>query len=98
MKPERREIERLRRGVVKLKVERDILKAAAYFTKDRHEVWLHREAPDDQAGGMACDALDVLRSGTRFGDRHAFTANCSSAAFPSLNPASPNTSAHRLTS
>lgn len=35
MKPERLEIERLRREVAKLKAERDILKkAAAYFAKD----------------------------------------------------------------
>ena len=35
MKPEQLEIERLRREVIKLKAERDILKkAAAYFAKD----------------------------------------------------------------
>lgn len=35
MKPEQQEIERLRREVVKLKAERDILKkAAAYFAKE----------------------------------------------------------------
>jgi transposase len=35
MKPEQAEIERLRKEVVKLKAERDILKkAAAYFAKD----------------------------------------------------------------
>ena len=35
MKPEQAEIERLRREVLKLKAERDILKkAAAYFAKD----------------------------------------------------------------
>jgi transposase len=35
MKPERLEIERLRREVAKLKAERDILKkAAAYFARD----------------------------------------------------------------
>tara|TARA_R110002020_G_C15844645_1_gene735524 strand:- start:216 stop:329 length:114 start_codon:yes stop_codon:yes gene_type:complete len=35
MKPEPLEIERLRREVVKLKAERDILKkAAAYFARD----------------------------------------------------------------
>jgi len=35
MKPEQAEIERLRREVAKLKMERDILKkAAAYFAKD----------------------------------------------------------------
>jgi transposase len=35
MKPERLEIERLRREVIKLKAERDILKkAAAYFAKE----------------------------------------------------------------
>lgn len=36
MKPEQLEIERLRREVIKLKAERDILKkAAAYFAKDQ---------------------------------------------------------------
>jgi transposase len=35
MKPEQAELERLRREVAKLKMERDILKkAAAYFAKD----------------------------------------------------------------
>jgi transposase len=35
MKPEQQEIERLRREVVKLKAERDILKkTAAYFAKE----------------------------------------------------------------
>ena len=35
MKPEQLEIERLRREVIKLKAERDILKkAAAYFAKE----------------------------------------------------------------
>jgi transposase len=35
MKPEQQEIERLRREVIKLKAERDILKkAAAYFAKE----------------------------------------------------------------
>jgi transposase len=33
MKPEQLEIEQLRRDVIKLKAERDILKAAAYFAK-----------------------------------------------------------------
>ena len=54
MKPEQQEIERLRREVVRLKAERDILKkATAFFAKSRHEVRLHREAPRDLAGGMA---------------------------------------------
>ena len=35
MKPEQQEIDRLRKEVVRLKAERDILKkAAAYFAKD----------------------------------------------------------------
>jgi transposase len=34
MKPEQLEIEKLRREVAKLKAERDILKAAAYFARD----------------------------------------------------------------
>ena len=36
MKPEQAEIERLKREVIRLKAERDILKkAAAYFAKDQ---------------------------------------------------------------
>ena len=34
LKPEQQEIERLRREVNKLKAERDILKAAAYFATE----------------------------------------------------------------
>ena len=53
MKPEQLEIAQLKREVIRLKAERDILKkAAAYFAKNRHEVRLHREAPGDLAGGM----------------------------------------------
>ena len=53
MKPEQLEIARLKREVIKLKAERDILKkAAAYFAKESREVRVHREAPGDLAGGM----------------------------------------------
>ena len=53
MKPEQLEIAQLKREVIKLKAERDILKkAAAYFAKDRREVRFYREAPGDLAGGM----------------------------------------------
>ena len=53
MKPEQPEIARLKREVIKLKAERDILKkAAAYFAKESREVRFHREAPRDLAGGM----------------------------------------------
>src|ERR1051325_3897232 len=53
MKPERLEIERLRREVAKLKAERDILKRLPTSRRKRHEVRLHREAPEHLAGGMA---------------------------------------------
>ena len=47
MKPEQLEIERLRREVNKLKAERDILKKPRPTSRGkRHEVRLHREAPD----------------------------------------------------
>ena len=53
MKPEQLEIARLKREVIKLKAERDILKkAAAYFAKNRREVRVHCEAPGDLAGGL----------------------------------------------
>src|SRR5881394_2552251 len=53
MKPEQLEIARLKREVIKLKAERDILKkAAAYFARNRREVRFHREAPGDLAGGL----------------------------------------------
>jgi hypothetical protein len=55
MKPEQLEIERrLRREVNKLKAERDILKKPRPSSRGkRHEVRLHREAPEYLAGGMA---------------------------------------------
>jgi transposase len=54
LKPEQQEIERLRREVNKLKAERDILKRPRPSSRrKRHEVRLHREAPDHLAGGMA---------------------------------------------
>jgi transposase len=48
------EIDRLRREVAKLKVERDILKkAAAYFARSRCEVRLRREVLRNLAGAVA---------------------------------------------
>ena len=53
MKPEQLEIAQLKREVIRLKAERDILKkAAAYFAKESREVRFHCEAPGDLAGGM----------------------------------------------
>ena len=62
LKPVEAENERLRREVQKLKAERDILKkAAAYFCAEHsyavtrrttHDVFLHREASGDLAGGV----------------------------------------------
>jgi hypothetical protein len=47
------EIARLKREVVKLKAERDILKKAAPTSRrSRREVWFHYEAPGDLAGRM----------------------------------------------
>ena len=61
MKPEQLEIEQLRREVTKLKAERDIQKRPRPTSRGkRHEVRLHREAPDHLAGGMA---MGVPRSG-----------------------------------
>jgi transposase len=55
MKPEAAEIERLKREIVKLKAERDILKkAAASSRKTRPEICLHREASRNLA-----DAVDM---------------------------------------
>ena|SRR5690348_1946038 len=54
MKPEQLEIARLKREVLKLKAERDILKkAAAYFARrNRREVRFHCEAPGDLGRGL----------------------------------------------
>src|ERR1700704_4928654 len=52
MKPEQLEIAQLKREVIRLKAERDILKKAAAYFASRREVRLHREAPGDLAGGM----------------------------------------------
>ena len=53
MKPEQLEIARLKREVIRLKAERDILKkAAAYSRRNRCEVRFHREAPGGLAGGL----------------------------------------------
>ena len=53
MKPEQLEIAQLKREVIKLKAERDILKkAAAYLRRNRCEVRFCCEAPGDLARGM----------------------------------------------
>jgi transposase-like protein len=53
MKPEQLEIARLKREVIKLKAERDILKkAAAYSRRNRCEVCFRCEAPGDLAGKL----------------------------------------------
>ena len=53
MKPEQLEIARLKREVIKLKAERDILKKARPTSRrNQREVRIHREAPGDLAGGL----------------------------------------------
>ena len=66
MKPEQAELARLRREVLKLKAERDILKKPRPTSRRRcYEVRLHRDTPRDMAGGMVmrgarCLACRVL--------------------------------------
>jgi len=53
MKPEQLEIARLKREVIKLKTERDILKKPRPTSRrNRREVLLHSEAPGDLARGL----------------------------------------------
>src|SRR4029078_11630767 len=53
MKPEQLEIARLKREVIKLKAERDILKKPRPTSRRNHcEVLLYCEAPGDLAGGV----------------------------------------------
>src|SRR5436305_13544107 len=53
MKPEQLRIARLKRKVIKLKAERDILKKLRPTSRgNRREVLLHCEAPGDLAGGL----------------------------------------------
>src|SRR5580692_7218943 len=53
MKPEQLEIAQLKREVLRLKAERDILKKPRPASRgNRREVRIHREAPEDLAGGM----------------------------------------------
>src|SRR6266403_5846516 len=53
MKPEQLEIAQLKREVLRLKAERDILKKPRPTSRrNRHEVRLRCEAPGDLAGGM----------------------------------------------
>jgi hypothetical protein len=51
MKPEQLEIAQLKREVIKLKAERDILKRPT-SRRNRREVRFHCEAPEDLAGGL----------------------------------------------
>ena len=53
MKPEQLEIAQLKREVIKLKAERDILKKPRPTSRrNRREVWVHCEVPGDLAGGL----------------------------------------------
>jgi transposase-like protein len=53
MKPEQLEIARLKREVIKLKAERDILKKPRPTSrKNRREVRIHCEAPGDLGRGL----------------------------------------------
>ncbi len=56
MKPEQLEIARLKREVIKLKAERDILTRPT-SRRNRREVLLHCEAPGDLAGGLVMRCL-----------------------------------------
>jgi hypothetical protein len=59
MKPEQQEVERLRRELKKLKTQRDILKRPLPTSRrKRHEVRLHREAPDHWVAWL-CDLMGV---------------------------------------
>ena len=67
LKPEQAEIERLRREVLKLKAERDILKKPLPTSRrTTHDLRVHCEAPGDLAGGVdlrgaRCLAQRLLR-------------------------------------
>jgi transposase len=64
LKPEQQEIERLRREVNKLKAERDSLKRPQPSSRrKRHEVRLHREAPEHLADGMAMRCIGRVAVG-----------------------------------
>src|SRR5690606_29167060 len=61
MKPEQLEIARLKREVIKLKAERDILKKPRPTSRRNHcEVLLHCEAPGDLAGGVVVRGVRCL--------------------------------------
>jgi len=63
MKPEQAEIARLKRGVTKLKAERDILKKPRPGSRrNRREIILHREAPG-MAADWLCGVLGISRGG-----------------------------------
>src|ERR1700690_776795 len=64
MKPEQLEIAQLKREVVRLKAERDILKKPRPSSaRNRHEVRLHFDPPDDLAGGMAMRCVGCIPVG-----------------------------------
>jgi putative transposase len=62
MKPEQLEIARLKREVIKLKAERDILTRPT-SRRNRREVLLHCEAPGDLAGGLVMRGARCLAEG-----------------------------------
>src|ERR1700733_4627866 len=61
MKPEQLEIARLKREVAKLKAERDILKKPRPSRRNRREVLLHCEAPEDLGRGLDVRGRSVSR-------------------------------------
>ena len=62
MKPERPEIERLRREVNKLKADRDILKEPLPTSRrKRYDVRLNREVPERLAGGTRSNGSIAVR-------------------------------------
>ena len=64
MKPEQLEIAQLKREVIRLKAERDIIKKPRPTSRrNRREVRIRCEAPGDLAGGLVMRALGVSRGG-----------------------------------
>ena len=64
MKPEQLEIARLKREVIKLKAERDIVKKPRPTSRrNRREVRVHCEAPGDLAGGLVVRGARCLAGG-----------------------------------
>ena len=63
MKPEQLEIARLKREVIKLKAERDILKKPRPTSpRNRREVLLHCEAPGGSGRRIGCAGRSVSRA------------------------------------